>query len=83
MVYYEGETMAELKQAFTDAVDDYLALCMDKDMEPEKAFKGSFNVRPGADRHKKIAVFAAKHGQSINEFMSAAIDHELQREVKY
>jgi predicted HicB family RNase H-like nuclease len=56
---------------------------MDKDMEPEKAFKGSFNVRPGADRHKKIAVFAAKHGQSINEFMSAAIDHELQREVKY
>jgi len=34
----------ELIKAFHDAVDDYLALCEAEGKEPEKAYKGSFNI---------------------------------------
>lgn len=34
-IIYIGETIAELKQAFEDAVDAYLVHCKDKNIEPE------------------------------------------------
>lgn len=80
LVNYEGNTPAELKQAFEDAVDDYLADCNEKGIEPEKPFKGSFNIRIGEDRHMRVAsIVSTKKIKSINEFVIQAIDHELER----
>lgn len=45
LVNYEGETVAELTQAFRDAVDDYLNDCAATGRDPEIPCKGSFNVR--------------------------------------
>ena len=36
---YEGESAKELIQDFHEAVDDYLELCVEKRIEPEKAYK--------------------------------------------
>ena len=47
LVSYEDETVAELTQAFRDAVDDYLETCETLGQEPEIPCKGSFNVRVG------------------------------------
>ena len=45
LISYEGTTVAELIDDFHGAVDDYLELCSAEGKTPEKAFKGSFNVR--------------------------------------
>lgn len=45
LISYEGSTAAELVNDFHGAVDDYLALCEENHTEPERAYKGSFNVR--------------------------------------
>lgn len=80
LVNYEGDTPEQLKQAFEAAVEDYLADCKAKGIEPEKPFKGSFNVRIGEDRHMRVAsIVSAKKIKSINEFVIQAIDHELER----
>lgn len=80
LVNYEGNTPAELKQAFEEAVEDYLADCSAKGIEPEKPFKGSFNVRIGKDRHMRVAsLVSARKIKSINDFVIQAIDHELER----
>lgn len=80
LVNYEGNTPAELKQAFEEAVDDYLADCKAKEIEPEKPFKGSFNIRIGEDRHMRVAsIVNARKIKSINEFVIQAIDNELKR----
>ena len=43
LISFEGEDVASLRASFEEAIDDYLALCEEKGIEPEKPFKGSFN----------------------------------------
>ena len=44
VISYEGETAQELVADFHGAIDDYLELCKAEGKEPERAYKGSFNV---------------------------------------
>ena len=72
-IVFEGSTAEEVEQCFHDAVDDYLEFCAEKGKEPERAFKGSFNVRTGSELHKQAALAAAKKGESLNKFVTEAI----------
>ena len=65
-IIFEGSTAEEVEQCFHDAVDE-------KSKEPERAFKGSFNVRTGSELHKQAALAAAKKGESLNKFVTEAI----------
>ena len=57
-IVFEGSTAEEVEQ---------------KGKEPERAFKGSFNVRTGSELHKQAALAAAKKGESLNKFVTEAI----------
>ncbi len=76
LVSYEGTDVESLRQAFEEAVDDYLDTCKEQGMEPEKPFKGSFNVRIGAELHQRIAVAAAQQGVSINSYIAEVLKRE-------
>ena len=73
LISYEGESGKELLADFHSAVDDYLSLCAEKNIEPERAYKGSFNVRISPELHKKIAVCAASQQISLNSFVENAL----------
>ena len=45
LISYDGTSADELIEDFHAAVEDYLSLCEAEGREPEKAYKGSFNVR--------------------------------------
>jgi predicted HicB family RNase H-like nuclease len=77
LINYEGESAADLKKAFEDAVDDYLLMCEQENLHPEKPFKGTFNVRIGQSLHEKASVAAANLGIKLNEFVKQALEHEL------
>ncbi len=77
LVSYEGETAKDLVEDFHGAVDDYLELCKEQGIEPEKAYKGSFNVRISPELHRSAAVYAAAHNMSLNSFVETAVNHEL------
>lgn len=72
-ILFEGSTVEEVENNFHEAVDDYLSFCAEKGKEPERAFKGSFNVRTGSDLHKRVALAAAQKGESLNKFVTEAI----------
>jgi len=78
LVNFEGASVKELKKAFHEAVDDYLETCEELGKEPNKTYKGSFNVRISTDLHKAAAVFASVHNISLNDFVKTAIDYALQ-----
>lgn len=66
LISYEGVTVSELINDFRGAVDDYISLCAAEGKTPEKAFKGSFNVRfKNPDLHRKAAVFAYNHSKIL------------------
>ena len=78
LISYEGTTVSELIEDFHGAVDDYLELCASKGISPEKAFKGSFNVRfKNADLHKRAAVYAYNHRISLNTVVEESVAEYL------
>jgi predicted HicB family RNase H-like nuclease len=77
LISFEGASVKELKKAFEEAVEDYIETCKEIGKEPNKTYKGSLNVRIGADLHRDAAVFAATHNISLNDFIRTAIDFAL------
>lgn len=73
LISYEGTTAQELVDDFHTAVDEYLELCEKENMEPEKAYKGSFNVRISPELHKKAVVYAYSQQTSLNRVMEDAL----------
>ena len=73
LVSYEGSTARELIADFHSAVDDYLDLCVQSGTEPEKAYKGNFNVRISPELHKQAVVAAMARNVSLNSFVEASI----------
>ena len=77
LVSYEGTSAKELIDDFHSAVDEYLALCDAEGKTPEKAYKGSFNVRISPEMHREAALYAASHDMSLNSFVEESIRNAL------
>lgn len=77
LVTYEAETLPGLITAFHEEVDDYIDFCRQVGKEPEKSFKGTFNVRIDPDLHRRAAIKATLQGINLNQFVTNAIMHEL------
>ncbi len=76
-INFHGTSVEELKVEFRNAILNYIDYCKKMGKEPEREFKGVFNVRIKPEQHKKIALHAANEGITINQFVSRAIDDEL------
>lgn len=74
LLSYEGETAKELISDFHEAVDEYLDMCESENKEPERAYKGSFNVRISPDLHKKLVVYALNHDMSLNKYVEKVLE---------
>ncbi|MBO5227794.1 MAG: type II toxin-antitoxin system HicB family antitoxin [Lachnospiraceae bacterium] len=77
LISYEGTNAKELIEDFHGAVEDYLALCEAEGKVPEKAYKGSFNVRISPELHKQAVIFATSQQMSLNSFVEYALRSSL------
>ena len=73
LISYEGKNANELISDFHSAVDDYLSVCEAEGREPEKAYKGSFNIRISPELHKQLVVCATSRQMSLNSFVENAL----------
>lgn len=80
LVTFEGNSVDELKQAFHESVDEYLAMCERLNKTPERAYKGQFNVRIDPELHKAIALKAAKLNMSLNQFVEISLANCVKEE---
>jgi predicted HicB family RNase H-like nuclease len=74
LVSYEGRDVESLRKAFKDAVDDYLDTCRETDREPERPFKGSFNIRVSPEIHRMVAFKAMEKGITLNKYVSEILE---------
>ena len=77
LVTYEGDNAKSLKRAFCEAIDDYLQLCKEEERTPDAPLKGSFNVRPGRDLHRRAMLYARREGLTLNAVVTDALRHTL------
>ncbi len=79
LILFEGQSVSELTMAFHDAVNDYIELCKEAGKEPERPFKGSFNVRISSDLHRKAVAKATMLGVSLNQLVQKALEEKVAR----
>jgi predicted HicB family RNase H-like nuclease len=80
LVTYEATDAKGLKSAFHEAVDDDLALSAEEGRKPDVPLKGSFNIRPGRDLHRRAMLHARRHCLNLNTVVSDALRRYLDRE---
>lgn len=77
VVGFHGESVSELRAAFEEAVDDYLATCEKLNKEPNKPYSGQFRLRLPPELHARAAMAAEMHGQSLNTWVSDVIEKSI------
>ena len=73
LISYEGTNAKELVDNFHGSIDEYLELCEVQGKVPEKAYKGSFNVRVSPELHRRAALCATAHEMTLNNLVENAI----------
>lgn len=68
IVTFHGETVAELRAAFHEAVDDYLDFCAERGKEPQRPYSGRLMFRVSPDLHQRATLAAEVSGKSLNQW---------------
>jgi predicted HicB family RNase H-like nuclease len=79
VITFQGKSVAELKRALADSIEDYLAFCKKRGEEPEKPFSGQFVVRTDPSLHKQVSTAARRAGVSLNKWIASALEKALHR----
>jgi predicted HicB family RNase H-like nuclease len=80
LVSYEGTDVVSLRAAFEETVDDYLEFCKETGKQPEKPFKGSFNLRLDPELHKRLVNNAMNEGKTLNTFVKDLLQRAVSEE---
>jgi predicted HicB family RNase H-like nuclease len=79
VITFQGKSVSEIKKAFRESVNDYLAFCKERNEEPDKPFSGKFNLRISPDLHRQVFIAAKQQHMSLNQWISEAISHSIQQ----
>ena len=74
---FESDNLADIQKEFRAAVDDYLDFCKEVGKQPDKEYKGTFNIRIAPELHRNISVMATRKGISLNAAVEQAIQEYL------
>lgn len=77
IVGFHGETVAEIREAFHEAVDDYLEVCAEIDKAPQKPYSGKILLRVAPELHAQAAMRAEAEGLSLNQWAAKALERSL------
>ena len=79
LITFEADSASELESNFQEVVDEYILTCKELGREPQKAYKGVFNVRIDPQLHKTLFKEALKAGVSLNAYIQNILSHKITR----
>jgi predicted HicB family RNase H-like nuclease len=75
VVGFHGDSVKELKTAFHEAVNDYLAACKKLGREPQKPYSGRMMLRVPPEVHARAMMMAQAHGKSLNQWATDVLSN--------
>lgn len=73
VVGFHAESVNELREAFHEAVDDYLEACAKLDKNPDKPASGKLMLRIPQEVHRAALIAAQASGKSLNQWAAETI----------
>lgn len=77
VVGFHGDTVAGLRTAFREAVDDYLATCKKLGKNPQRPYGGKVMLRIPPEVHAQAAMKAEAVGKSLNQWAAEAFNRAV------
>ena len=77
---FHGNSVDELRESFHSCIENYLEMCKEFGCEPEKEYKGVFNVRVSPELHRKLALAAEEADMTLNQFVAGALEAAVSSE---
>lgn len=77
VITFQGESVVQLKRAFQESVEDYLAFCAARGEEPDKPFSGQFVTRIAPELHRQVHLAAMTAGKSLNAWVAEQLQSAL------
>jgi predicted HicB family RNase H-like nuclease len=68
IIGFHAESVKELRKAFEEALDDYLATCKRLGRAPQKPYSGKLMLRVPPELHARATMTAKAHGMSLNQW---------------
>lgn len=81
VIGFHADSVAGLKVAFQEAVEDYIETCKKAGKAPEKAYSGKLMLRIDPKVHSRVAIAADLAGKSLNQWSEEVLATESQRAV--
>jgi predicted HicB family RNase H-like nuclease len=82
VITFQGESVAEVTQAFHDSVDDYLEFCAERGESPEKPYSGQFVLRLNPQLHRELANLAQARSTSLNALIEDILEKNAGLDVQ-
>jgi predicted HicB family RNase H-like nuclease len=73
-VGFHADNVEGLREAFHEAVEDYVATCTKIGKEPQKTYSGQVMFRVSPEVHRKAALAAELSGKSLNQWAEEVLD---------
>lgn len=77
VITFQGQSVDELRQAFRDSVEEYLKICAERNLDPDKPFSGRVVLRMEPEIHRAAVTAAKTGGVSLNSWIVGAVKGEL------
>ncbi|HVL70631.1 MAG TPA: type II toxin-antitoxin system HicB family antitoxin [Beijerinckiaceae bacterium] len=82
IVGFHADNVEDLKLAFREAVDDYVATCERVGKPAEKPFSGRVMFRVAPEVHARAALAAQLSGKSLNQWAEEALKKAAERDLE-
>jgi predicted HicB family RNase H-like nuclease len=73
VICFHNVSVQELRMAFHEAVDGYLATCEKIGRPPQKPSSGKLMLRIPPEVHARAAMMAKAHGMSLNQWAAEVL----------
>ena len=73
IIGFHAETVADLRAAFHEAVDDYLDTCKKLGKNPQSAASGKMMLRVAPEVHRAALIASQAEGTSLNQWAERVI----------
>lgn len=74
IISFHGESVAELRAAFEEAIEDFLRDCQEQGVRPEKPASGKLLLRVSPEVHGAALVAAQAAGKSLNQWATELLE---------
>lgn len=70
VIGFHADNVSDLRKAFEEAVDDYIAYCVEQGRAPLRPASGKISLRISPEVHSAINVAAEVSGKSVNQWIN-------------